>query len=53
MKNYRPLEDGSGPVDPFLGVMPKEYDGHHRLYGRGVTNKILKKVNDSGTSYMV
>lgn len=53
MKNYRFLEDGSGLVDFFFGVMFKEYDGYYRLYGRGVINKILKKVNDSGISYMV
>ncbi|GAB4831504.1 hypothetical protein Ancab_005522 [Ancistrocladus abbreviatus] len=56
MKNYEPLEDGldeSTQIDPFLAFMEKEYDGRHRLYGRGVTNKLLKKVNSNGTSYVV
>ncbi|KAI3778817.1 hypothetical protein L2E82_08202 [Cichorium intybus] len=53
MKNYKPLEDGSGPIDPFEATMGKEYDGHRRLYGRGVTNRLIKKVSGDGTSYMV
>nr|GEU39924.1 hypothetical protein [Tanacetum cinerariifolium] len=59
MKNYKaPEEDGSGEdgsasVDPFLAVMNKEYNGHHRLFGMGVTNKLIKKVNGGETSYMV
>lgn len=53
MKNYKPLEDGSAPLDPFLATMGKEYDGHRRLFGRGVTNRLMNKVNGDGTSYMV
>nr|GEX32150.1 hypothetical protein [Tanacetum cinerariifolium] len=59
MKNYKALEeDGSGEdgiafVDPFLAVMNKEYNGHRKLFGRGVTNKLLKKVNGGETSYTV
>nr|GEX09793.1 hypothetical protein [Tanacetum cinerariifolium] len=51
-------KDGSGVdrsafVDPFLAVMNKEYNGHRRIFGKGVTNKLIKKVNGSETSYMV
>ncbi|GJS44251.1 transposase, Ptta/En/Spm [Tanacetum coccineum] len=59
MKNYNAAkeggsgEDGGASVDPFLAVMNKEYNGHRRLFGRGVTNKLIKKVNGSETSYMV
>ena len=54
MKNYEALEeDRSGPVDPFLVVMNKEYNGNRRLFGKGVTNKLIKKVNGGETSYMV
>ncbi|PWA75358.1 hypothetical protein CTI12_AA244380 [Artemisia annua] len=54
MKNYEALEeDRSGPVDPFLVVMNKEYNGHRRLFGKGVTNKLIKKVNGGETSYML
>ncbi|CAI9303744.1 unnamed protein product [Lactuca saligna] len=53
MKNYKPSEDGSAPLDPFLATMGKEYDGHHRLFRRGVTNRLMNKVNGDGTSYMV
>ena len=49
MKNYKPPEDGSGPKDAYLAVMNKEYVGRRRLYGRGVTNKVLNKV-DTATS---
>nr|GEV76750.1 hypothetical protein [Tanacetum cinerariifolium] len=58
MKNYKALEedgggeDGSASVDPFLFVMNKEYNGHRRLFGKGVTNKLIKKVNGSGKSYV-
>ncbi|GJT63167.1 transposase, Ptta/En/Spm [Tanacetum coccineum] len=45
MRNYNPLEDESAPADPFLAVMNKEYDGHRRLFGKGVTNTLIKKVN--------
>lgn len=50
-----PQEDGSRPRDSYLGVMDKEYAGRRRLFGRGVTNKVLKKVAASSTamSYVV
>ncbi|KAL2905048.1 RNA-directed RNA polymerase L, partial [Bienertia sinuspersici] len=53
MKNYTLPEDGSGPKDPYLGVMDKEYTGHRRLYGRWVTNKVLHKVASSSVNYVV
>ncbi|KAL2922347.1 Cortactin-binding protein 2 [Bienertia sinuspersici] len=53
MKNYTPPEDGSGPKDPYLGVMDKEYTGRRRLYGRGVTNKVPHKVASSSVNYVV
>ncbi|KAL2902349.1 Cortactin-binding protein 2 [Bienertia sinuspersici] len=49
---YTP-DDGSGPKDPYLGVMGKEYTGRRRLYGRGVTNKVLHKVASSSVNYVV
>ena len=52
MKNYKPPENESSPTDPFLAVMNKEYDGHRRLFGRGVTNTLIKKVQASGSSNM-
>jgi hypothetical protein len=33
--------------------MGKEHNGHRRLYGRGVTNKKLRKVSYSDASYVV
>ncbi|KAL2923197.1 Alpha-amylase 1 [Bienertia sinuspersici] len=42
MKNYTPPEDGSGPKDPYLGVMGKEYTGRRRLYGRGMVMDALR-----------
>lgn len=53
MKHYVPPTDDSGPTDPFLGVMGKEYHGTHRLYGRGVSNKKLKNADALTTSYVV
>ncbi|GKB90158.1 hypothetical protein Tco_0962430 [Tanacetum coccineum] len=53
MRNYNPPEDESAPTDPFLAVMNKEYDGHRRLFGRGVTNTLIKKVNGDGSASMV
>lgn len=55
IKNYKPSEDGNvnSSIDPFLGVMSKEYDGHRRLFGRVVTNKLIKKMNGGETSCMV
>ncbi|CAH1449408.1 unnamed protein product [Lactuca virosa] len=54
MKNYIPQEDGSDTVYPYMIVMNKEIDGYRRLYGRGVTNKFIKKkVGGGDTSYMI
>lgn len=53
MRNYNPPEDESAPADAFLAVMNKEYDGHRRLFGRGVTNTLIKKVNGSGSASTV
>ncbi|KAL2893868.1 WD repeat-containing protein pop1 [Bienertia sinuspersici] len=44
MKNYTPPDDGSGPTDPWC---------HGRLYGRGVTNKVLHKIASSSVNYVV
>ncbi|GJT37722.1 transposase, Ptta/En/Spm [Tanacetum coccineum] len=52
MKNYKPPENESSPTDPFLAVMNKEYDGHRRLFGRGVTNTLIKRVKAGGSSNM-
>nr|GFD18010.1 hypothetical protein [Tanacetum cinerariifolium] len=52
MKKYKLPETESSPTDPFLAVMNKEYDGHLRLFGRGVTNTIIKKVKAGGSSNM-
>nr|KAJ0225367.1 hypothetical protein LSAT_V11C100021220 [Lactuca sativa] len=43
MKIYKPLEDGSGVVDPYMIVMNKAHDGYHRPYGRDVANRLIKK----------
>jgi hypothetical protein len=53
MKKYKPTEDGSATVDPFLIVMNKENCRNCRLYGRGVTNTLIKKVDGASTSYMI
>ncbi|KAL4573558.1 hypothetical protein LXL04_020368 [Taraxacum kok-saghyz] len=53
MKNYQPPENVNGPVDPIVAVMGKEYEGHCRLYGKGVSRKLLKMVNSGDTSYIV
>ncbi|KAJ0521644.1 hypothetical protein HanIR_Chr10g0473371 [Helianthus annuus] len=53
MKNYKPTEDDNATVDPFLVVMNKENYGYRRLYGRGVTNTLVKKVDGACTSYMI
>ena len=34
-------------------VMNKEHDGYRRLYGRGVSNRLIKKVGGGDTSYMI
>ncbi|KAL2897441.1 Mannitol operon repressor, partial [Bienertia sinuspersici] len=51
--NYTPLEDGSGPKDPYLDFIGKVYTGRRRLYGRGVTNRVLHKVTFSSVNYVV
>ncbi|KAK9668623.1 hypothetical protein RND81_13G076100 [Saponaria officinalis] len=53
MKNYACPDDGSGPSDSFLGVMGKDYNGRCRLYGRGVSNKKLKMLNGTTSSFVV
>ena len=53
MKHNKPLEDESDAVDPYMVVMSKENDGYRRLYGRGVTNRLIKKVGGGDTSYMI
>ncbi|KAL4567182.1 hypothetical protein LXL04_022757 [Taraxacum kok-saghyz] len=64
MKNYKPQEDESDVVDPYMVVMNKENDSYRRLYGRGVTNIfrlygrgvtniLIKKVGGGDTSYMI
>ncbi|KAF5788963.1 putative transposase, Ptta/En/Spm, plant [Helianthus annuus] len=53
MKNYKPPEDRSDLVDPFTVVMNKEHDGYLRLYGRGVTKKMLKKMDGGEEPYMI
>ncbi|KAL4578452.1 hypothetical protein LXL04_014575 [Taraxacum kok-saghyz] len=53
MKNYKLQEDESDVVDPYMVVMNKENDGYRRLYGRGVTNRLIKKVGGGDTSYMI
>lgn len=53
MKSYQPIEDESDPKDAFMGVMDKEYPGRRRLFGRGVTNKVLKKSVAAAGSYVV
>ncbi|KAJ0578411.1 putative transposase, Ptta/En/Spm, plant [Helianthus annuus] len=53
MKNYKPPEDGSALVDPFTVVMNKEHDGYLRLYGRGVTKKMLKKMDGGEEPYII
>ena len=51
MKNYKPLENGV--VDPYMTVMKKESGGYHRIYGRDVINKLIKKVGYCYASYMI
>ena len=53
MKGYKSPEDGSASVDPFMAVMNKERGGYRRLYGRGVTDTLIKKVDGGDTSYMI
>ncbi|GJW87552.1 ribonuclease H-like domain, reverse transcriptase, RNA-dependent DNA polymerase [Tanacetum coccineum] len=53
MRNYNPPVHESAPAHPFLAVMNKEYDGHCRLFDRGVTNTLIKKVNGDGSASAV
>ncbi|KAL8250590.1 hypothetical protein R6Q59_034283 [Mikania micrantha] len=51
MKNYKSSENESASVDPFMIVMNKENSGYCRLYGRGVTNRLIKKINGGDTTH--
>nr|KAJ0198628.1 hypothetical protein LSAT_V11C600306600 [Lactuca sativa] len=54
MKSYKPLEDGSGVVDPYMIVMNKAHDGYRRPYRREVANRLIKKkVGGGDASYMI
>ncbi|KAL8201851.1 hypothetical protein R6Q57_010998 [Mikania cordata] len=53
MKNYKATENEHTTIDPFLVVINKENYGYRRLYGRGVTNTLIKKVEGPSTSYMI
>ncbi|KAL8249435.1 hypothetical protein R6Q59_006303 [Mikania micrantha] len=53
MKKYKASENESASMDPFRIVMSKENGGYCRLYGRGVTNTLIKKMNGGDTTYMV
>ncbi|KAL8251654.1 hypothetical protein R6Q59_035347 [Mikania micrantha] len=53
MRKYKPSENESASVDPFIAVMNKEQHGYRRLYGRGVTNKLIKKLDGGDTSHMI
>ncbi|KAL4568175.1 hypothetical protein LXL04_023781 [Taraxacum kok-saghyz] len=44
MKNYKPSEDGSTSLDPFLAIMGNEYDEHRRLYGPEIVQTTADKV---------
>ncbi|KAL8252259.1 hypothetical protein R6Q59_035952 [Mikania micrantha] len=52
MKSYKAAENDNTTIDPFLVVMNKENYGYRRLYGRDVTNTLIKKV-EGPTSYMI
>uniref|UniRef100_A0A803MUH1 Uncharacterized protein n=1 Tax=Chenopodium quinoa TaxID=63459 RepID=A0A803MUH1_CHEQI len=43
----------SGIKDAYLAVMGKEYVGRRRLYGKGVSNKVLNNTSPSVASYVV
>ncbi|GKD29490.1 hypothetical protein Tco_1240268, partial [Tanacetum coccineum] len=51
--NYNPPRHESAPADPFLAVINKECDGHRRLFGKGVTNTLIKKLNGDGSASTV
>nr|KAJ0224270.1 hypothetical protein LSAT_V11C100028690 [Lactuca sativa] len=42
MKSYKPLEDGSGVVDPYMIVMNKAHDGYRRPYGRDAELEVMQ-----------
>ncbi|GKB11382.1 hypothetical protein Tco_0845305 [Tanacetum coccineum] len=50
IRYYNPPEHESAPADPFLPVINKECDGHRRLFGRDVTNTLIKNVNGDGSA---
>ncbi|KAD7117508.1 hypothetical protein E3N88_04776 [Mikania micrantha] len=53
MKSYKITENDNTTIDPFLVVMNKENYGYRRLYGRGVTNTMIKKLDGASTSYII
>lgn len=53
MKNYKPPEDESALVNPLMIVMNKEHDVYRQLYDRGVTKKLIKKVDGGDSPYMI
>lgn len=53
MKNYKPLKDGSDAINSYMVVINNENDGYHLLYGRGVSNDFIKKIDDGDASYMI
>ncbi|KAL8223878.1 hypothetical protein R6Q57_019353 [Mikania cordata] len=53
MKNYKAVENENTTIDLFLVVINKENYGYRRLYGRGVTNTLIKKVEGASASYMI
>ncbi|KAL8242016.1 hypothetical protein R6Q59_012318 [Mikania micrantha] len=53
MKSYKVTENDNTTIDPFLVVMNIENYGYRRLYGRGVTNTMIKKLEGASTSYII
>ncbi|KAL8255135.1 hypothetical protein R6Q59_033356 [Mikania micrantha] len=53
MKKCKSSENESDLTDSFMVVMHKEISGYCRLYGRGVTNKLIKKRDGGDTTYTV
>ncbi|KAL8202030.1 hypothetical protein R6Q57_011177 [Mikania cordata] len=49
--NYKSSENENASANPFMIVMNKENSGYCRLYGIGVTNKLIKKINHGDTTY--
>ncbi|KAL8239670.1 hypothetical protein R6Q59_016237 [Mikania micrantha] len=52
MKKYKSSENESASIDPFMIVINKENNGYCRLNGRGVTNRLIKKINCGDTTNM-